>query len=283
MSAFLGELLQSAVVWGSLITLSLWWLRRRSTRPTPRVLMTLPLIWFGVHTAIAWYGLLLPVSGRLTDADTGLPIANAKVISTWHSYPLGLWTSYCSGKQAHLSDVNGRFAFPFAPYPTLFVGTMSRGINPRVPGRINHRSLLTLPIPVMGDVAIQQYAPERSESRSGPNTECKVALAPQYPNNLQLLPGEEHPFEVMYREACVEYRPSTLTDSFLTEMMLRRPHSVRTQQDPPQHIQDGLSELAGYGCTNGEGGICARAVSEETRDMFCQYYGTVRDSGEVRK
>lgn len=278
MNSFWSEFLFSAVLWGSLLTALLWTLRRRSARVSHRRLLAIPLLWIGAHTAFAWYGLLLPVSGRLVDADTGAPIANARVVSTWHSYPLGLWTSYCSGRQAHLTDAEGRFAFRFVPLPSLFAGTMLRGINPRVPGRINHRTLNTFPAPVLGDVEIQPYAAGRSVSRTGPNTECRAAFAPQYAGTAEL-PGELHPFDAMYREACVERRPWTLTDIFLTEMMMRRPKSA-TSTAPPAQIQAGLAELAGYGC---EEGICVRAVPEETRAMFCEYYGSVRSPSEVKE
>ena len=282
MNELLGELLYSAIFWGSLVTLLLCWLLRKISNRFGRAVLWLPLVWFVVHTVIAWYGFLLPPSGRLIDADSGAPIKNSRVIATWSSYPLSLWTSYCTGKQAHLTRSDGAFAFRFAPYPTLLLGSFYRGLNPEVPGRIDNQRGALMLAPLRGDVLIQRYAPGR-ETFGGVGGDCDIQIAPQYSDNLQPLSGEESPFEVMYREACIEHQPWTLTDHFIRDMMMRRPkvsggYSGWPPKDaPPEEIQHLLlEELDPRGCPP-IGNECASSISSETHEKFCTYFATQRN------
>ncbi len=278
MNGFFAEFFYSAIFWGSTVTAFLWWLRSKVKGRFGRAAIWLPLGWFALHTVIAWYGFLIPPSGRLIDADSGEPIGNKRVIATWVGYPLAIWTSYCSGKQAHLSDEDGNFSFRLAPYPTLFLGTLARGLNPEVPGRIDNRKVSVLLAPIWGDLSILKYSPGRTVL-GGPNTECDVDVAPQYPNNLELLLGEKHPFEVMYREACVEHKPWTMTDRFVRDMMLRRPNADNSTwpilDPPPEEIQRLLlDELKSRGCPP-IGNECVSAISQETHGKFCTYFASL--------
>ena len=154
---------------------------------------------------------------------------------------------------------------------------MFRGVNPQVPGRINHRSLNTFPIPVWGDISIQLYVEGRSISRSGPNTECKKALAPQYSSDSQLLEGEQSPFERLYQEACIERQPWGRTDRFMGDMMLLRPNRTSSGSAPPLAIQEATRELVPTGCVEG---VCVSGISEPTREMFCEYFKSIRETTE---
>ncbi len=285
MLSFLAEFLFSAILWGSLIT---WWFWRRRKTAIGRFrhgLLTLGMGWFGLHTAIAFYGFLLPPSGRLIDADSGEPIKNSRVIATWTSYPFTIWTSYCSGKQAHLTDADGDFAFRLAPAPTLVFGTLVRGLNPQVPGRIDNRKHALLLAPLWGDIPIQRYAPGRKLA-GGPNTGCHVEILPQYDFNLEVLPGEEHPFEVMYREACVERQPWTFYDQYLQDMKMSGPagrHAELPLNDPRLIAVFKLRPLiAPRGCPP-IGDLCASPISADVHDTHCVYFSWLRELAGARQ
>ncbi|MDZ4813072.1 MAG: hypothetical protein SGI99_10730 [Pseudomonadota bacterium] len=283
MNNFLSEFLYSAVLWGSLLTALLWWLRSKAKSRVSRGLLFLPFWWLVLHTAIAWYGVLIPPSGRLVDADSGEPIKNARVIATWISYPMAIWTSHCSGRQAHLTDGDGGFAFRFAPYPTLAFGTLFRGLNPKVPGRISNQKFTMLLKPLWGDVPIQKYAPGRWTSEIGPNTGCRVAIAPQFDYADGLLPGEELPFDVMYREACIERQPGTFTNEYLYFMMQSssdsagQRHVVSGLDDPKWiAVQELRPQIVPAGCPP-IGNLCAVEVSAKVHDAHCEYFSWLRE------
>jgi len=277
MLTFLAEFLFSAVLWGSLITWWLWRWRKRAQSGFARKLLALPLFWFALQTAFGWYGLLLPPSGRLVDADSGAPIPNVRVVANWIGFlPPALWTTYCSGKQAHLSDAQGEFAFPFAPVPTLFAGVLGRGLNPLPTARIAQRRLAFGLEPLRGDMPVSQYAPGRKLG-GGPNTGCDVEIGSQYPSNLRVLPGEEHPFERTYREACIEQQTWSLTDAYLHDLV--RSSRIRIgeladdhplQLAPPLPMQEAIRRLAPDGCPP-IGNRCVRAVIPEVRSEICTY------------
>ena len=280
MAQAFSEFLYSAILWGSLATALLWWLWRRYRHRVVRGILTVPLAWVGIHTAFAWYGFVIPPSGRLIDAETGQPYANRRVIATWISYPLALWTSYCSGRQAHLSDAEGDISFRFAPWPTLIVGTFFRGLNPEILGRIDNRDMAIFPGPLFGEIPVSQYAPERDTSWF-PNTECKKLIAVQYSGS-QPLPGEVNQFEAMRHEACVAGNAWTLTDLFMRDLD-RGAARYTSGGAPPLAIQQRLLTLGGHGCRPGEGGVCAQAISKEVRDQLCAYYITLRVREDTEK
>ncbi len=275
MSTFLAEFAHSAILWGSVMTSLLWWLRRRSKARVSRWMLTPLLWWMAIHTGIAWYGLVVPPMGRLVDVESGQPLPNQRVVLSWTSYPLAIWTTYCSGRQAHLTDAEGDFIFPLAPYPTLFVGTFTRGMTPFVPGRLNHRKLSRLLMPLWGDVRIERYRHDLNLSASGPNTGCHEDFASQYPDNLVLLPGEAHPFTTMFQEACIDRQPWTLVDQYMQDMMARRPDRDQLSRPPPTEIQSALRRIGAHGCATGEGGVCAKSIDPAVRTLFCDYFKTI--------
>jgi len=231
MSQFLSEFLYSALLWGTPITGLLWWLQRRARIGFVRKLLWLPLFWIGLNTANAWYGFLLPMSGRLVDADSGQPIAGVRVYANWHSIPMSVWYNFCTGQQAHVSDARGQFAFRFVPYPSLVFGALYRGVDPRVPGRIIVNKAGYLWAPLVGDMAIPRYVPGHRTSSQGRTSGCDGSIAPQFVNlpkgvlNQTLLPGEEHPFEVLFREACIGQRPWTYNNQYLLDLIWERHYS----------------------------------------------------------
>jgi hypothetical protein len=273
MAQIISELLYSAIFWGSLGTTLVWWFRRRSRHRVVRGILLFPLGWIALHTAFAWYGFVIPPSGRLIDADTGQPHTNRRVIATWISYPLALWTSYCSGRQAHLTDTDGDISFRFAPWPTLVFGTFVRGLNPEILGRIDNRALEIFPFPLTGNIPVDQYAPERDISW-GPNTECKKQIAVQYSDS-QILPGEANQFDALRREACIVGNAWTLTDLFMQDLS-RGANRYASGGAPPLEIQEILRTFGQHGCRPGEGGVCVQAISKGTRDQLCAYYMTIR-------
>jgi len=280
MAQNISEILYSAILWGSLGTALIWWLWRRSTRRVIRLILIMPLGWIALHTAFAWYGFVIPPSGQLVDADTGQPHANRRVIATWISYPLSLWTSYCSGRQAHLTDAEGDFAFRYAPWPTLIFGTFVRGLNPEILGRLDNRSTALFPVPLIGDIPVDQYASGRNTSR-GPNTECKKHIAVQYSGS-QTLPGEVSQFIAMRREACVARNIWTLTDLFMLDLS-RDAHRYTFGVAPPTAIQNLLRTFGESGCRTAEGGICAQYISTAVRDQLCAYYITLALPEDVKQ
>jgi hypothetical protein len=273
MGQSLSEFLYSAILWGSLGTALTWWLWRSSKNHLVRRILIVPLVWTVLHTAFAWYGFVVPPSGRLTDTATGQPHPNRRVIATWFSYPIALWTSYCSGRQAHLSDSEGNFSFRFAPWPTLVFGSVVRGLNPEILGRIDNRSSAVFPLPLFGDILTEPYVPEHDISWF-PNTECKEQIAVQYPD-AHVLPGEANQFEAMRREACVVGSPWTLTDLFMLDLSRAAEH-LTSAVAPPVAIQELLRTFGQHGCRPGAGGVCARPISDQERALLCAYYGTLR-------
>ncbi|MDZ4812500.1 MAG: hypothetical protein SGI99_07755 [Pseudomonadota bacterium] len=269
MPIFLAEFLYSAILWGSLITALLWWLRSRAASRVMRGMLWIPMAWFGLHTAFAWYGFILPPSGTLIDADAGTPYARQRVIATWMSYPLSLWSTACSGSQAHLTDAEGDFAFRFAPAPTLVFGSLARGLRSMVPGRINQSKMRGLLVPLLGKQTVQRYVEGRSLSRQGESLQCAAYIAPQYPDTVQPLPGEADPFAVMLREACVEKQPWTQTDIFMFEMMRVHPSSPA----PPIDIQNEYGNMSLLGCQEG---ICVGVIAPHIREKFCGYFTSLQ-------
>ena len=276
MRTFLFEFLFSAVLWGSLFTWWLWRWRGRVESGLARKLLCLPLAWIGLHTALAWYGFVLPPSGRLVDADNGAPIKNTRVTTSWVSYPMSLWNTICSGEQAHLSDENGEFAFRFAPMPTLLFGTFYRSQLIRAPGRVlEGRGAFPL-MPLIGTVPISHFTPNARIMGDGPFWQCELVIGPGASSHL--LPGEEHAFDVMYRDACVEKQAWTLTDVFIQEMM--RYAFLKGRADPmgflsrlplPPFLRDELRRLQPVGCRPA-GGLCASSINPNDRDQFCRYF-----------
>ncbi|MDZ4811074.1 MAG: hypothetical protein SGI99_00465 [Pseudomonadota bacterium] len=287
MLSFLAEILFSAILWGSLIT---WWLWRKRKTDRGRFrhgLLTFGMGWFGLHTAIALYGLLIPPSGRLIDANTGAPIKNTRVVVTWLRYPLPIFVSGCSGQQAHLTDNDGGFAFPLAPAPTLFVGTLGRSLHPQVPGRVLNGRSRIFPQWLLGDIPIRHFEPGRERIDSSPGVNCKaLPLTAQYRRGL--LRGEEHPFDLHYREACIEKQPWTLTDMYLSEMMSsswllgRRLSPTETITVPPSlHLLEEYRRLlALQGCPGHS--LCTTTVEPAVRDKFCAYFATRDSEGNPR-
>lgn len=286
MAQFISEFFYSAILWGSLGTAVTWWLWRRCSS-VARAFLTLPLAWIALHTAFAWYGFVIPPSVRLVDAESGQPHTNRRVIATWISYPLALWTSYCSGRQAHLTDAEGDVSFRFAPWPTLVVGTLARGLNPEILGRIDNRTSATFPLPLFGETRVHHYAPHRGIS-GGPNTGCKKSIAVQYSGS-ENLAGEINQFEIMLNEACLTSNPLTLTDLYMQDLV-RGAARHTSSGAPPLAIQRLFRTFGGHGCrTSGipgglsfalssreEGGICAQAIPRGVRDQLCAYYVTLR-------
>jgi len=280
MAQSISEFLYSAILWGSLATTLTWWMWRRLTHRVVRGILTLPLGWIALHTVFAWYGFLIPPSGRLVDAETGQPHANRRVIATWTSYPLALWTSYCSGRQAHLTDAEGDISFRFAPWPTLVFGTFARGLNPEILGRIDNRSVAISPIPLLGEIPVSQYVPERKLS-GDPITDCRKHIAVQYSGS-RALPGEVNQFDAMLHEACVAGNTWTLTDLFMLDLD-RGAARYTSGGAPPPEIQNLLRTFGGHGCPPGEGGVCAQTISKEMRDQLCAYYITLRAPEETEQ
>jgi len=294
MSQFLSEFLYSALLWGSLITGVLWWLRGRARIGIVRKLLWLPLFWFGLHTLNAWYGFLVPMSGRLVDADSGQPIPRVRVYANWESIPLSIWYNFCSGEQAHASDAEGRFAFRFVPYPSLVYGALARRLDPRVPGHIHWDKYGYFWKPLLGDMVFQHHAPGRKVSGEshygcdGTVAPQSVILLPKGQVNRALLPGEEHPYEVLFREACIERQPWTFNNSFLNDLVRNRPYSQNWYGlwlPPPSISAESFrifqEPLAQWGCVPA-GGICTRAVTPELHDRLCELLSTERKERGIR-
>ncbi|MGD9582355.1 MAG: carboxypeptidase-like regulatory domain-containing protein [Lysobacterales bacterium] len=295
MSQSLSEFLYSALLWGTLITGLLWWLRGRTRISLVRKLLWLPLLWIGLHTANAWYGFLVPISGRLVDADSGQPLAGVRVYAHWSSIPLSPWYSTCSGEQAHASDAEGRVAFRFVPYPSLVFGVVFRGLDPRVPGRVGMGKAAFFLVPLLGEMRFQRFAPGRSMAYQGSTSGCDGTIAPQFvpfPKgqvNRTLLPGEEHPFEFLFREACIERQPWTYTDQYMRELIWKRPYSqdqfgqwtVAPQPMPSDLYRSIQEQLDPRGCPP-IGDACAYAVSPELHDQLCEFVSTERKERGVR-
>lgn len=276
MTTFLAELLFSAVLWGSLITWGLWRWRKRVESGIARKLLWLPLIWIGLHTALAWYGLVLPPAGQLIDADSGKPIRNIRVTTAWVSYPLSLWTTVCSGEQAHLSDENGSFAFPLAPMPTLFFGTLYRAQLIQPPGRMLAGRGAFPPKPLRGVISISHFKPNGPVSSGGPFWQCEFVIG--LGASSHLLEGEEYPFDVMYREACTEALPWTLTDVYIQDLMryaivkgMHEPKGFVSRAPLPPFLSAELRRLQPVGCRPA-GGLCASSIGAKDRDEFCSYF-----------
>jgi hypothetical protein len=285
---WIDEFLYSAILWGSLITLLLWWWRRPIKSRAGRIVMALPLAWFALHTAIGWYGFVWPPSGRLIEADNGAPIRNTRVIATWISYPMSLWTMRCSGRQAHLSDDDGAFAFRYAPYPTLFAGIGFRGLRPLVPGRVQTGKMGRPWTLLRGDISFKKYAPGAKTDDDSQSVGCKVAIAPQFTyeqvndHAYALFPGEEHPFEVMYREACIERQPSTFTNTYLDFMSGSSSQTMgaayaKLHPDEPRilALREASKQLGQFGCRTG--GVCAASATKEAHDAYCAYFSWIRE------
>ncbi len=283
---YLAEFFYSAIFWGSIVTALLWWLRRKIENRFGRAAIWVLFGWFALHTVIAWYGFLIPPSGRLIDADSGEPIGKSRVVSAWISYPTSPWSAGCSGRQAHLTDDNGQFAFRFAPYPTLISGSLMRGLLMSPPGRVPEGKGDWSFKPLSGTTLIHRFKPGHRVTGNSVGTICETAVDSQ--ENHALLPGEAHPFEVMYREACVERQPSTLTDAYLREMMRLRSilqDSVWNwppPDSPPTNIQQQQRKYLGLEgrCVEGSG-VCASAIEPGLRDEFCVYFTSLRSIGGV--
>jgi hypothetical protein len=295
MNDFLAEFFYSAIFWGTLVTGFLWWLHRKNPKGFVGAVIWLPLLWFGAHTAVAWYGFFLPPSGRLIDADSREPIKNSRVVATWRSYPLPIvWIDYCVGRQAHLVDSDGAFSFRFAPYPTLLVGSMWRTVDPAVPGRhTDRRNLPPLSAPT-GDVLIRRLKPGGSQVLvEQSDYYCHFSFAPQYFYSAQerhkglhfarvgLLPGEEHPFETTYREACIERHEATLAGNYMRGMMIvsrltgRNLKSETPLLPIPPVVEQAFALPDPAQCPLGFG-RCEDKVTPELRAQFCEYFAGIR-------
>ncbi len=283
MLTFLAEFLFSAVLWGSLLT---WWLWRRRKRAQGfgAWLLWLPLAWFGLHTAFAWYGFILPPSGRLVEDESGKPIPNARVEAIWSTaYPVLVMLGKCAGFQAHLTDANGTFSFPFAPLPTLFLGTLVRGLQPMPPGRVLNGRTRIFPLWLRGEIRIRHYEAGKpwTDSHSGG---CESKFLPQHWGGL--LRGEAYPFSVAYREACVEHQPWTLTNFYNWDLW--RYATVKGWHDPkewvslpqlPPALSVKFNALHIGPCLSPDGGACAMAIDPALRAEMCSYFTEAMKTG----
>ncbi|MGD9582898.1 MAG: carboxypeptidase-like regulatory domain-containing protein [Lysobacterales bacterium] len=277
MRTFLAEFLFSAVLWGSLITWGLWRWRKHAQRGIARKLLVLPLFWFALHTAFAWYGFVLPPSGRLVDDTSGKPIPNMRVEVRWGAYPVLASIGYCPGFQAHLTDGDGTFSFPFVPMPTLFLGTLYRGLNPVLPGRVRNGRVEIFPVWLSGEIRIRHYQPGRAADDSATGAGCKNKFLPQHWGGL--LRGEPHPFEVLYKEGCIEKKPWSYTNAFLREMnrLQSQPRRSTTQHAmPPEIVRLIREELGNKFCPDVRG-PCVYEVGADVHDRFCEYFESVYD------
>jgi len=283
MLTFLAEFLFSAVLWGSLITWGLWHWRKRAQTGVARRLLWLPLAWFGLHTAFAWYGFVLPPAGRLVEDQSGQPIPNARVEAHWGAYPVLVSIGYCPGFQAHLTDADGDFSFRFAPVPTLFLGTLWRNITTQVRGRFLISRSAVFPKWLRGEMRVRPYQVGHSAQRYGGGG-CKSKFLPQHWGGL--LPGEAYPFSVAYREACVEQQPWTLTNFFIWDLW--RYATVKGWHDPKEWVS--LPQLSPAlsvkfnalhigPCLSPDGGACATAVDPALRAEMCSYFTEAMKTG----
>jgi len=189
---------------------------------------------------------------------------------------LSLWTTVCSGEQAHLSGEEGYFFFPLAPMPTLFFGTLYRGQLIQAPGRlIAGRGAIPLK-PILGTVPISRYKPNSSRSVTG-LWQCEVVIGPRASKDL--FRGETHPFEVLYREGCIEKRPWSYNNAFLRDMdrLESQPRRAGLQRPPSLELGRLLrEELGGRSCPS-VNGSCVYAVSADLHDRFCAHFESFYD------
>jgi len=275
MLTFLAEFLFSAVLWGSLITWWLWRRRKRAQSGIARKLLWLPLFWFGLHTAFAWYGFVLPPAGRLVEDQSGQPIPNARVETNWGTFPVMALIGDCPGFQAHLSDAEGDFSFRFAPVPTLFLSPAWRTIMPQVPGRFLTGRAVFFPKWLRGEMRIRHYQAGHSAGRFMGGS-CQRKFLPQ--NWGWRLRGEEEPFSAVYREACVEQQPWTLMDLFIRDLM--RYAIVKGMHDPKRFVSrlpmppalNAKFNAIRPGACGSEEGVCATAIDPALRAEICSYF-----------
>ncbi len=301
MNTVLAEISYSAILWGSLIVALLWYVRSRIRHEFSRVLLWIPLGWFGLHTVIAWYAFFIPPGGRLIDAATGVPIGNRRVVTTWISYPIPIiGISTCTGRQAHLTKEDGTFAFRFAPYATLFSGTYRRFVNPMVPGHYDESWDGYWLTPPRGDMRARRYFVGRQNVPMPIGKWCEFSSTPQYEYGapyvskqrpagiVGLLPGEEPPFDATYREACIEKRDWTLNYIYMKAMLDEARYSGPRLElggglpiAPPASMQYEMDQIA-IGC-DAHNGTCTKAIVPEVRESFCGYMAEVRAFNQAHR
>jgi len=291
MPDFLYEFFYSALLWGSLVTWGLWRLRKHIHGGYSGMALWLVLVWFGWHTAVAWFDFVLPPGARLIAAESGQPLAAKRAVLTWHSYPIPIiWLNFCTGRQAHLTDGRGKVSFRFTPYPSLISGTFSRSLQMVVPGRVDESKESTLLMPIRGDMKTSRL--EGGGGGYGHDSISCYRYRPQYyyhQNTRQpwarragLLPGEEDPFEITFREACIEQQDWTRNYWYIDKMMFHTPSlGGRRDQEPPMPLPEPLEQfLKEYGdkpCDR-RYGTCERRISPARHAEFCAYFSDLRSA-----
>jgi len=259
----LAEFLYSAILWGSLISWLLWKIMRRWPNVWSILLLGGPFLWLCLHTVIAWYGFFFPPMGRVLDDSPDRPMAGERVIATWVTYPMGLWTSYCSGRQVHLTDSDGEFTFRFAPWPTLVWGSLQRGVNSRVPGRIGVRTLSFFWDWPHGDRQMRRLHVGSSAIETGPSTQCRVNIAPQHEPDLVPVPTERPSFLRLYEELCVHRYAWAANGTFIRDLRhWQRPLGLGTPF-PPELNSSFMKTTGSYN---------VMAIPSELHDPYCEHF-----------
>lgn len=260
----LAEFLYSAILWGSLISWLLWKALRRWRNVWSYLLLGGPFLWLSLHTLVGWYGFFFPPMGRVLDDSPDRPMAGERVIATWVTYPLGLWTNYCSGRQVHLTDSDGEFAFRFAPWPTLVWGSLQRGVNSRVAGRIGESTLQMIWQWPHGDRIVRRFSASDPNRYVGPNTSCRVYLYPmhtvaEYPTAAGALE-----FNRLYRELCIERAPWAANSSLLVDMVFAHRTSDPALLDISPDLYKSFEQYAES--------RSSVPLTENDTNRFCQHF-----------
>ncbi|AVP96202.1 hypothetical protein C7S18_02895 [Ahniella affigens] len=265
-STLVFEFLTSAVLWGTLVTILVIRLRNALDPGWRRKFVSVGLAWVALHTGIAWYLLVLPTSGTIVESTTGQPISGVRVDNYWHTYPIGIFVTACSGRQARVTDAGGHFSFPFVPVTSLLMGTFYRSVMPKVEGRLKTARNSFIPYPLRGEIPIFAFDSKADGATQSFARGCDVLLGPSVKNGK--LPGQRSALSFLFSEACVEKRAHTRTDRYLLELisesnLVRSPPSVR--------LQELYMQLLGgaRGPCVGGGGRCVLAASEQEANSVC--------------
>lgn len=266
----LAEFLYSAILWGSLVSWLLWKGLRRWRNIWCYLILGGPFLWLSLHTAIAWYGFFFPPMGRVLDDSPDRPMKGERVIATWVTYPMGLWTSHCSGRQVHLTDAEGSFAFRFAPWPTLVWGGMMRGVNSRIAGRVGESTLDMFWRWPHGDRIAKRFTSSDQNRYVGQNTICRVYLYPmhgvaEYPT----APGLPE-FRRLYQELCIDRSDWALNSSLLTDMVFAYRTTDPTILQMPPELYESFEQYAGN--------RFSIPLPEQDAARFCEHFAPATKS-----
>lgn len=276
--------LRSALLWSTVSVLLVFFVRKAATarwsRRVTNVLLTVALYQF----ASALWCFLLPISGKVTDAETGKPLAGIPVYSRW----LGLapsWENWCWASQRTFTDQHGEFHFRLPPVSTM-LPVFERDTWVSVPGRIALSQSGRWLLPVVSDLQMKRFVPEQSIA-SGPQvhgSDCSSKRTLSLDFFQETYRDYPNAYRELYDDACVAANSATRTDRYFKdlteawaheyEMTLPRP--MTEWNDPMRKVVQAPGELLhrrmqgfGYGCGQESPGICARAIDESLAQVLC--------------